>query len=247
MTTLILWAWYLQDRYQVTPKLTLSLGVRWEYYPFGYADNSKGLRVLDLNTGNVILGGYGSVPENDGVDTGSGQFLPRLGAAYRLMPTTVVRVGYGISADPYTWHVLRNAYPAVILDSNSPANTSDFVPSASLTGLNATGLGSGSYTVGKGIQLLPLPDLSTGSVKLPTSAGTTTIPKTFSRGYINSYNLTVEQQLGNAFTVNVAYVGTHQVRPVINMNANASLPGTGSAGGLLSQKWGANYTAVSMC
>jgi hypothetical protein len=237
------WAWYLQDRYQVTPKLTLSLGLRWEYYPFGYADNKKGLRVLDLNTGNVILGGYGGVPENDGVDTGNGQFLPRLGAAYRLTQSTVLRVGYGISADPYTWHVLRNAYPAVILDSNSPANTADYVPVASLTGLNGTGLGTGSYNVFKGLQLLPLPDLSSGSVKLPTSAGTTTIPKTFNRGYINSYNLSLQQQLGNSFTVNVGYVGTYQVRPVINMNANASLPGTGSAGGLLSQKWGANYTA----
>lgn len=237
------WAWYLQDRYQVTPKLTLSVGLRWEYYPFGYADNKKGLRVLDLNTGNVILGGYGSVPENDGVDTGSGEFLPRLGAAYRLTPSTVFRVGYGISADPYTWHVLRNAYPAVILDSNSPANTADYVPVASLTGLNGTGLGSGSYNVFKGLQLLSLPDLSTGSVKLPTSAGTTTIPKTFNRGYINSYNLSVQQQLGNDLTINIGYVGTYDVRPVINMNANASLPGTGSAGGLLSQKWGANYTA----
>ena len=237
------WAWYLQDRYQVTPKLTLSLGVRWEYYPFGYSDNGKGLRVLDLNTGNVSIGGYGSVPRNDGIDTGHGEFLPRLGATYRFNPSTVLRVGYGMSADPYTWHVLRNAYPSVLLDSNSPANTADYVPAASLTGLNGTGLGSGSYNVPKGIQLIALPDLSSGTVKLPTSAGTTTIPNPFNRGFISSYNLTIEQQLQNNLTLNIGYVGTYDVRPVINMNANASLPGTGSAGGLLSQKWGANYTA----
>jgi len=240
------WAWYLQDHWQITPKLTLTLGLRWEYYPFGYSDNNKGLRVLDLNTGNVILGGYGGVPENDGIKTESGpwgQFVPRLGAAYRLTTSTVVRAGYGVSVDPYTWHVLRNAYPAVILDSNSPANTSDYIPAASLTGLNGTGLGSGSYSVFTGLQLLSLPDLSSGSVKLPTSAGTTTIPNPFNRGFINSYNLSVQQQLWKTFTANIGYVGTYQIRPVINMNANASLPGTGSAGGLLSQKWGANYTA----
>ena len=237
------WAWYLQDRYQVTPKLTLTLGLRWEYYPFGYSDNGKGLRVLDLSTGFVNIGGYGSVPKNDGVSTGSGNFLPRLGAAYRLTSSTVIRVGYGMSADPYTWHVLRNAYPSVLLDSNSPANTADYIPAASLTGLNGTGLGSGSYNVPKGIQLIPLPDLSTGSVKLPTSAGTTTVPKTFNRGYISSYNLTVEQQAARNLTVSVGYVGTYDVRPVINMNANASLPGTGSTGGLLSQA----YTALGLC
>lgn len=237
------WAWYVQDQYQVTPKLTLTAGVRWEFYPFGYADNSKGLRVLNLNTGNVILGGYGSVPENDGIDVGNGRFVPRVGIAYRLTPSTVLRAGYGMSSDPYTWHVLRNAYPAVILDSNSPANAKNHIPAASLTGTNSTGLGGGSYTVPTGIVLSGLPNLSSGSVPLPTNAGTTTIPNPFNRGYINSYNLTVEQQLVRSFTVNIGYVGTYQVRPVINMNANASLPGTGSAGGLLSQKWGANYTA----
>ena len=236
------WAWYLQDQYQVNPKLTLTLGVRWEFYPFGYSDNNKGLRVLDLNTGNVILGGYGSVPRNDGIDVGSGLFVPRVGVAYRLTPSTVLRAGYGISSDPYTWHVLRNAYPAVILDSNSPTSAKNHIPVASLTGTNATGLGAGSYTVPTGLVLSGLPSLSSGSVPLPTNVGTTTIPNPFHRGYINSYNLTVEQQFWKSFTANVGYVGTYQVRPVINMNANASLPGTGFAGGQLSQKWGATYT-----
>lgn len=63
----------------MTPKLTLTLGLRWEYYLFGYSDNVKGLRLLDLNSGNVELGGYGGVPKDDRMDVGHGQFLPRLG------------------------------------------------------------------------------------------------------------------------------------------------------------------------
>ena len=118
------WAWYLQDHYQVTPKVMLTLGLRWEYYPFGYSDNNKGLRYLNLATGQVLIGGYGNVPKNDGIDTGIGQFLPRVGVAYNITPQTVIRAGYGMSSDPYTWHVLRNAYPAVLLDTNVPANTS---------------------------------------------------------------------------------------------------------------------------
>ncbi len=238
------WAWYLQDHYQVTPKLTLTLGVRWELYPFGYGDNNKGIRYLDLNTGNVLLGGYGSTPVNDGIDVGFGQFLPRLGAAYRIMPKTVIRAGYGMSEDPYTWHTLINAYPSVLLDTNVPSNPANFIPAASLTGLNGTGLGSGSYSVPTGIVLQPLPNLSSGVIALPTSVSTTTIPNPFKRGFINSYNLTIEQQFGRSVTLNVGYVGTYVVRPVVNMNANASAPGTGTAGGLLSQKYGANYTGT---
>lgn len=238
------WAWYLQDHFQVTPKIMLTAGLRWEFYPFGYSDNGHGLRVLNLNTGQVILGGYGNVPRNDGVDVGSGQWLPRAGIAWTVTPRTIVRAGYGMSADAYSWHVLRNAYPAVVLDTNIPANTANFIPAASLTGLNGTGLGSGSYSVPTGLTLLPFPNLSTGSVPLPTTAGTTTISNPFNRGYFNSYNLTVEQEISKNVTFDAGYVGTLAIRPVVNMNANPSLPGAGTAGGILSQRYGANYTGT---
>ena len=239
------WAWYARDQWQPTSKLTLDLGVRWEYYPFGYSDNGDGLRLLNLSTGNVLVGGNGTAPVNDHMDTGGGRFLPRLGVAYRLTSSTVIRGGFGVSDDPYTWHVLRNAYPAVILDTNGPVtgNTADFVPAASLTGLNAAGLGSGAYSVPTGIVLQPLPNLSTGFVKLPQTVSTTTFQNPYQRGYINSYNLTVEHEFAKNLVFQTGYVGNHDARPTVNINANPSLPGTGSAGGVLSQL----YTKLGLC
>jgi hypothetical protein len=237
------WAGYLQDHWQLTPKLTLTLGLRWEYYPFGYSDNGKGLRYLNLQTGNVLVGGYGNIPVDDGIDTGHGEFLPRVGVAYRLTDHTVVRGGYGLSADPNNWRYFRNAYPANIIVNNQVANGADFIPVASLTGLNGTGLGSGSYSVPTGIVLTPIPDLSSGSVPLPTNASTTTIPNPFRRGYIYSYNLMVQHEI-KGFVVETGYVGTHAVRPLVNLNANASPPGTGQAGGLLSTALGKTYTGT---
>ena len=237
------WAWYAQDHWQITPSITLTLGVRWEYYPFGYSDNGKGLRYLDLSTGNVLIGGYGNVPRNDGIDVGNGRFLPRLGVAYRVTPSTVIRAGYGQSTDPNNWRYFRNAYPAVLLDTNTAKSTADFIPAASLTGLNAAGLGGGSYSVPTGIVLAPLPDLSSGSIRLPQNVGTTTIPNPFRRGYINSFNLMVQQQMVRNLVFEAGYVGTRAVRPLVNMNVNASAPGAGSAGGLLSQA----YTSAGLC
>ncbi|MGH9607039.1 MAG: TonB-dependent receptor [Terracidiphilus sp.] len=237
------WAWYGQDQWQITPKLALTYGLRWEYYPFGYADNGKGLRWLNLQTGIVSIGGYGSVPRNDGVSVGHGQFLPRVGVAYRIMPSTVIRGGYGLSADPYDpYHVMLNAYPSLLLDTNLPPNTADYIPAASLTGLNGAGLGSGSYSVPTGIVLIPRPDLSSGKIALPTSAGTTTVPNPYDRGYINTYNLTLQQEFGSDTTFNIGYVGAYDLHPTASLNANYSAPGTGSAGGVLSQRYGANYT-----
>ena len=239
------WAWYARDQWQVTPKFTLNLGVRWEYFPFGYSDNGKGLRWLNSANGNVYIGGYGNVPQDDGVDVGHGQFLPRLGAAYRLTSSTVIRVGYGISVDPNNWRYFRNAYPAAVVSTNlnPTANTKDYTAAASLTGTNGTALGSGSYSVPTGLVLIPPPNISTGVIPLPTGAATTTIPSPFDRGYINSYNLTVEQEF-KGFVFQTGYVGAYDIRPLVNMNLNASAPGTGAAGGLLSQALGKTYTAT---
>ncbi len=164
------WAWFVQDHYQLLPSVTLTLGLRWEYYPFGYSDNGKGLRYLDLNTGNVLIGGYGNVPQNDGIDVGHGLFLPRVGVAYRMTPSLVIRLGYGMSADPNNWRYFRNAYPAVLLDTNTAQNTADFIPSASLTGLNATGLGGGSYSVPTGILLHRFPISAAVSSRFPPAS-----------------------------------------------------------------------------
>lgn len=242
------WAGYVQDRWQLNPLLTATLGIRYEYYPFGYSDNGKGLRLLDLNTGNVLIGGYGSIPKNDHMDVGNGLWLPRLGIAYRVTSSTVFRAGYGMSADPYTWHVLRNAYPAVLLDTNTAASTANYVPAASLTGLNATGLAGGTYSVPTGITLAPLPDLSTGVVPLlnnpkTTGISTTTFANPWRRGYINSFNAMIQQQL-NTWSFEVGYAGARAVRPTVNMNANASPPGTGSKGGILSRRFGQNLTGT---
>ena len=235
------WAWYLRDQFQVTPKLTLTLGVRWEYYPFGYSDNDKGLRWFNQNDGNVYIGGYGNIPKDDGIDVGGGQFLPRIGVAYRLSPSSVIRAGYGMSADPNNWRYFRNSYPSTVNVTNQPANTANFIPAASLTGTNGAGLGAGSYNVPTGLVISPLPDISSGVVPLPTNVGTITIPNPFRRGYINSFNFTFQQEFAG-FVLEMGYVGARGIRPLVNMNLNASAPGTGSAGGLISQRLGKNYT-----
>ncbi|PYV63208.1 MAG: hypothetical protein DMG97_38325, partial [Acidobacteria bacterium] len=108
----------MRDQLQVTPKLTLNLGVRWERYPFGYSDNGKGLRWFNPADGNVSVGGYGNVPQDDGIDVGYGEFLPRLGVAYRLTHSTIIRAGYGMSYDPNNWRYFRNTYPGSVNSDN---------------------------------------------------------------------------------------------------------------------------------
>jgi hypothetical protein len=219
------WAWYARDQWEVIPKLTLSLGVRWEYYPFGYSNHGRGLPVFDPTTGIVEIGGVNGVPRNSGVDAGSGQFLARLGFAYRLTQKTVIRGGYGMSADPNNYHFLRNAYPATIT-TDPVGGSGTTAPEISLTGTNATGpFGTGGATitlpVGLAPILVPIPDISSGSVPLPNGAGTRTWPTDFRRGYINSYNFTIQQEVAG-FVAEVGFVGNMAVRPLSSVNLNTS-------------------------
>jgi hypothetical protein len=241
------WSFYARDQWQVTPKLSANLGVRWELYPMAYSDHGKGARILDSTSGttnfmNVLIGGYGSVPKNDGVNVGHGMFEPRIGIAYQVTPKTVVRMGGAMGSDSNNWRYLRNDYPSVINTSYTGTSTggtnySSTSPAASFTGTNATGPYAGLPI---GIVAPALPNVTTGAVPLALSINTSTIGQypNFRRGYIYSYNFTVEQQFAG-FVGDIGYVGAREIRPIENTNLNAAPIGGGQAGELL------NTAAVS--
>ena len=86
---------YVQDQWRVTPKLTLTYGLRWEIY-FPETVNGKGNGgLLDLDTGDIRIAGYGGFGTNLNVKKSWDNFAPRLGIAYQMFDKTVIRAGYG--------------------------------------------------------------------------------------------------------------------------------------------------------
>lgn len=208
------YALYARDHWQVTPKLTFTYGLRWELYPFPTRDH-VGVSRFDPDTGFVFTGGLSGVPEDTGADTGVGQFLPRLGIAYRLNEKMVLRGGYGQSADPRPYTEFRNSYP-VANSFSMPQQANPFLPVTTLR----QGL----------INTSPAPDITQGIIPLPPNAGTTTYPKKLNRQEIHSFNFIVERELPWGFTGSVGYVGTRSVGQMGFININAAAPGTGNAG-----------------
>jgi len=232
------WSAYGRDRWQVTPNLTINFGLRWEYYPMATADHG-GVKLFNPATGNVLIGGYGSTPLNDGVDTGHGQFLPRFGLAYRWKSKMVIRLGYGMSADSNNWRFFRNNYPATTNSDVNGANA--FTPAGSLTGETLAPYPG----LPVGIPFVPIPDISTGLIAVPNGVNPgNTIPFKFNRGYIHSYNLTLQREW-KGFVAEAAYVGTRGIRLLTNENINSSPLGTGEAGRPLNAVAGKNYGNVN--
>ena len=207
------WGIYARDQWQVTRSLTLNYGTRFERYPFATRDH-RGAERYDPVIDRVLIGGLGSTPENTGVEVGAGQFAPRLGIAWRATEKTVVRLGYGISVDPNSFRNMRDAYPATI--SLQLSGASSFQAAGPLK---------------NGLPAIVSPDISSGSIVLPTAIGT----QTFNRGYIQSLNLTLQRDIGWGFTVQGAYVATRAIRQTANVNINAGEVGLGNPGRALAR------------
>ncbi|MBI3696848.1 MAG: TonB-dependent receptor, partial [Acidobacteria bacterium] len=219
--------YYIRDNWQVTRKLSLNLGLRLEYFPI--MDRGQyGIERYDSNTNKVLIGGRGNNPRTAGTDAGV-MFGPRVGLAYRANEKTVLRAGYGITNDPYPLsRPLRAPFPAVIIDEY--IQTSSFIAPGSLA---------------TGIPAVRFPDLSTGVLDIPNTISTTSLlPGKFRRGYIESYNLTIERDLGAGFVIRTGYVGTHSVRQAVSgFDFNAGIvPGAGVNGRPLFGKFGVTTT-----
>lgn len=212
------WAFYAQDQWQATDKLTINYGVRYEYYPIATRDHS-GLDIFNPADGNIYVQGSPGVPDSVKVRAGKGMIVPRLGVAYRIDSKTVVRAGAGISTNPDSFRNVLTTYPSVV-SQTIQGNTGNVSPT----------VGGVPVTLTTGIPTLTPPTLSPSSpsVALGTlgtpagSLGATTLPLNYRRGYYESYNAAVEHELPHAVVVQATYVGEQIIRevPGININAN---------------------------
>lgn len=223
------WGFYARDQWQVNRKLTINYGMRFERYPFATRDHRGGER-YDPRTDKVLVGGVGSTPTDTGVDVGIGQIAPRIGIAYRMNEKTVIRAGYGISIDPDSFRRLRDSYPATISSQFSGATT--FTQAGTLR---------------TGIPEVVGPPLNQGVIDLPLAVGTTTFPEKFNRGYIQSFNFTIQREMGGGFNWQIAYVGTRAIRQTAIVNINSALvPGSGNPGRALAMLYPGRIGAINL-
>ena len=195
---------FVSDRWNVSEKLTLNLGLRYEYYPL-MTRADRGLERLDYTTWEVLLGGVGNVPQDVGINVSKSLFAPRLGAAYRINEKTVFRAGYGITYNPLPWsRPLRGFYPLTIGFSQ-----------------NATASNFASFALANGIPDVPLPDTSTGRIPMPRNVETRTPnPDDVDRGRIQQWNVTVERQFPLDLFITLGYVGTRTDGGYADQNLN---------------------------
>lgn len=202
---------YAQDQWRATSKLTINYGLRWEiYWPETVSGKGQG-GLLDLNTGNIRIAGYGPYGTNLNVNNELTHLAPRIGIAYQAAPGTVVRAGFGRvygqgwSGDTFG-EVLTFSYPIQVSQNlNSTTSYASLFPLAQ---------GPPSFT------FAPIP--ASGNYPLPDGVSVPTRPLTTRIPTLDAWNAAVEQQLSPSSSLRIMYVASHGIHNMFDSSNQAS-------------------------
>jgi hypothetical protein len=219
------WEFYafLQDKWVITPKLTLDYGLRWEFYPPATPAHPGGFSNYDPATNSLVIAGIGGNPMNAGRQTNYKDFAPRVGIAYRLRETTVFRAGFGISYFPYPDNTYAYNFPVKQNNSYNP----DFVYGPALLPDGRVATLSAGFPPATPAEIpsngiIPNADLNQVYFYINPE---------FREPYVESWNFAVQQALPWNMSLDVAYVGNHGVHQPINWNLNAATTLNSGVGG----------------
>jgi hypothetical protein len=206
---------YVRDQWNISSKITASVGLRWEYYSLPRrADH--GIEVYDFEANRLLICGVGPNDANCGIDVEKNLFTPRLGIAYRPTEDFVIRAGY--SRNPQSNNpgrqqmVPSQSFPQTIVITEEAPN-------------NVTAVGS----LSDGATRVVPADQSSGVMVLPRGAGVNTYRDEYVRGKISSWNVSAQKALGSRMSATFAYVANRQNGMTRNRNLNYGTLGGGAA------------------
>jgi outer membrane receptor protein involved in Fe transport len=214
---------FVQDKWVVTPKFSADIGLRWEFYPPATPAARRGFSNYNPVNNTLVVSGIGGNPDDMGIATHYKYFAPRLGLAYRLRESTVVRAGFGISYTPFPDNSYAYNFPVRANNAFNPA-LGTFDPAVLPNGQIAT------FENGFPAIIQPVVP-SNGIITAASSAAAASVLKNsnqfvvnpnFKNPYVESWNLAIQRSLPWRFVLDVAYVGNHSVDTVVNYNLNAA-------------------------
>jgi len=204
---------YARDQWQLSRKITINYGVRWEYYPVPVQDK-KGTNLYNPATDIIQECGVQGVSSDCGIKVSHKLFSPSVGIAYRVLKDFVIRAGAALSP---------------LQDIMSRAGMKSFPEE-----VGAIFNGPNSYTsvgsVSNGIPIVTAPPPVNGQVLVPAGTGSLfTVQPNYIRGYTESFNFTLQKEFAGGWTAQAGWVGTHALHEYTGVNINYGQLGGGTA------------------
>ena len=241
---------YLQDDIKLTRKLTVNLGLRYEYnqWPVERWDRIAGFDPTTPPNGAYLWAGFNQITQQGPNvrrsirDPDFNNFAPRVGLAYQITPNTTFRGGYGIFyVANYMWEDQgeRGNWPYAVSQTLSGVNTPVTGPTTDDSGLGTNQkVGSVPITNFFTPDVLPGPDSVASSQHVLGRKDRTS--------YAQQWNMGVQRMLTNTLLLEVDYVGSRNVKGSLFTNLNTALPGPGIIGTDKHRIYGDSYGAMSL-
>lgn len=202
---------FFQDDWKATNRLTLNLGLRYEFETHQIVKNNIYSRV-ELGTGNLLVAGR-NASRNLNLESDYVNFSPRLGAAYSLNDKTVLRSGFAVF------------HSQIWIDNG------EMVAYPGWTGAQSfvdQGLGRAQpFRFQEGFPVAqapavtdPLALFAAATVQQPLSVGSVTYNRNDNMPYTFQWNLGVQRDIGFNTVVDLSYVGSRGVHLVRTIGAN---------------------------
>ena len=215
---------WVQDDWRITPKLTLNLGLRYEWRPWPVSKHDTISNILlppGETQASLVLAGecqpelpvrkcQSSLPSaisptrSTIAETDGNNWAPRIGFAYRVGETgrTVIRGGYGIfyQPEPFNQFIFLSINPPFVSFYNR------FVNAGNINGWD---------------WFNPTAGLPPGGVQF------TYIPKTARSPYLQAWNFGMQHELGAGVVLDVSYVGNKDTKVWARTWPNQPPPGPG--------------------
>lgn len=205
---------YFQDDIKLTSKLTLNLGLRYDYTEWPKQQDGK-MGSFDIYTGEWVwtatnpITGQPPNRENGLINPDRNNFAPRAGMAYMINNKTTIRAGYGMFYNTnFLWEAqgTRGDWPFAIAETLTPLNTT--YPTSPL-----------KTTFNQYLEVQP-------GTPVPPSAQH--IHDRQRRvGYTQQWNVTMQRELTRGMVLEVGYVGTKSSKRSLFANTNTAPPGPG--------------------
>jgi hypothetical protein len=208
---------YAQDDWKATNNLTLNLGVRYEFASPQWVEGNR-LANFDPATRSLVQATSGDLAARSLQDPQHGNWAPRVGFAWRALPKTVFRGGYGISYQQFNRLGGEN-----LLAYNGPN-----IVDAQIDQTPALGICKSPSDPAQSCfrpTSFGYPDqFAAPSNFNPLRAQARYIPRNNPTGYVQSYHFTIQRELTNNTVLDVAYVGNRGVHLMILGDYNQATP-----------------------
>jgi hypothetical protein len=208
-------SFYAQDDWKAGDKLTLNIGLRYDYMTPAYEANNRMANFDPSGAGSLVFAKDGSLEDRALVKPDRNNFSPRIGGVYKFTDRTIFRGGYGI---------FYNQFERIGSEDQLALNPPNLL---NIDVQSAAGATTPVLSMANGFPAGFLDPANVNLTRIMIRASDVNNPRTM----VQQFGGGIEHQMGRNFVASIDLIGSRTRNLAVLRNINQNLPGTRDANG----------------